>query len=73
MAGSVQAVISFCALLLILLTSWLVAVLLDYYGGHGETVKLHQYTNSPPFPGEKMDKIFWFVQVSQLVHSHVTS
>ena len=63
MAAVLQALLSICALLIILLTSWFVAVLLDYYEGNGRTIKPHQNSNSPPFPSDKMEKIFWFVQV----------
>ena len=58
-----KGVLSFIVLTVILLSSWLVAVLLEYYTGHGRPLKPHGNTNLAPFPSDKKENIFWFVQV----------
>lgn len=58
-----RGVLSFILLLIILSVSWLIAVLLDYYTGHGISLKPHKRTNSAPFPNDKLENLFWFVQV----------
>ena len=65
-ATAMKGLLSLILLLVILLSSWLVAVLLDYYTGHGKPLKPHKRTNSAPFPSEKLENIFWFVQVGTL-------
>lgn len=63
MVVGVKGVLSVIVLIVILLSSWLVAVLLEYYTGHGRQLKPHRNTNLAPFPSDKMENIFWFVQV----------
>lgn len=63
MAIGLRGVLSFILLLIILSLSWLVAVLLDYYTGYGVSLKPHKRTNSAPFPNDKLENLFWFVQV----------
>ncbi|RMX57380.1 hypothetical protein pdam_00016016 [Pocillopora damicornis] len=58
--------LSLIILVVILCSSWFVAVLLDYYTGHGQPLRQHRNTNSAPFPSDKMDNIFWFVQISDI-------
>lgn len=71
MATAMKGLLSLILLLVILLSSWLVAVLLDYYTGHGKPLKPHKRTNSAPFPNGKLENIFWFVQVGTLFLHHV--
>ncbi|EDO48624.1 predicted protein, partial [Nematostella vectensis] len=43
-----------------------IAVLLDYYAGQGVNKTLHPRNFEPPYPGDRMDNLFWFVQISDL-------
>ena len=63
MVVGIKGFLSLIVLLVILSSSWFVAVLLDYYTGHGEPLTSHRNTNLAPFPSDKMENIFWFVQV----------
>ena len=67
MAIALKGVLSLILLVVILASSWLVAVLLDYYTGHGKPLKPHKRTNAAPFPNGKLENIFWFVQVRTYV------
>ncbi|XP_020604256.1 transmembrane protein 62-like [Orbicella faveolata] len=66
MVVGLKGVLSLIVLIVILLSSWLVAVLLEYYTGHGRPLKPHRNTNLAPFPSDKMENILWFVQVSDI-------
>ena len=63
MAVAMRCCLSFILILVILASSWLIAVLLDYYTGHGQPLKSHKRTNTAPFPNGKMENLFWFLQV----------
>ena len=63
MAIALKGILSLILLLVILSSSWLIAVLLDYYTGYGKPLKPHKRTNTAPFPNGKLENIFWFVQV----------
>jgi hypothetical protein len=63
MAAAVKGLVSICIVALILATSWLIAVLINYYGGQGKGLSVHKNSDSGPYPGDRMDNIFWFIQV----------
>lgn len=63
MAAALKGLLSVCVVVIILVTSWLIAVLINYYGGQGKELKFRKTTDSDPFPDEKYDNLFWFMQV----------
>lgn len=48
----------------------------EFYSGKGKNLTSHKLSDQPPFPGGKMNNIFWLVQVSfellssNLLHLH---
>ena len=58
-----RLIISLVVVVLVLCFSWFIAAVLNYYTGHGKALKPHANTNSPPFPGDRFDRVFWFLQV----------
>lgn len=64
MAAVLKGLISICVVVIILVSSWLIAVLINYYGGQGKELKFRQTTDSDSFPDDKYENIFWFMQVS---------
>ena len=36
----------------------------EFYSGKGKNLTSHKLSDQPPFPGGKMNNIFWLVQVS---------
>ena len=37
--------------------------MIDFYAGHGKSLTPHKLSDKPPFPGGKMENLFWIVQV----------
>lgn len=63
MAAALKGLISICIVVIILVSSWLIAVLINYYGGQGKELKFRKTAEEDSFPGEKLENIFWFMQV----------
>lgn len=48
---------------LTIVISWAMIIMIEYYSGHGKELKPHKLSEKPPFPGGKMNNIFWLIQV----------
>ena len=73
MAAAVKGLISICVVIIILVSSWLIAVLINYYAGQGKELKVQKTTHLDPVPDDKLENIFWFMQVSLIQSVHSTN